>query len=240
MNYINDIDFCVEEGIYNCFIEMTNRDWVKYRIDKSGNFLEVVESFDPVSVCPFSFGFIPRTGKTSEEVLRSVVITPEPLQRLSLVKIRPLGKITVLHNGVREEVIISVPSYSTIKKISIGKVISFFKNVYYKDEDVKLGNYKEDQEIANKIIVTCHEKGAGEVLDKKGVELQEDKKTRGLESSSYSPAPIKAESVEVTYIESKKEEATPQQEATTSIVENSSGERSDIERDWFYKESHQW
>lgn len=242
MNYINDILFSEEDGIFNCVVEMTNGDNVEYAIEPKGRYLEAVRALDPVFVCPFTFGFIPQTISTDLKPTKVVVITPAPLQKLSVVKIRPLGTITVVRGSDEADMIISVPAYSSLKRISVGKVTSFFKNAYYSDvKDVKVKDYFPDPSFARQIIEEDHQEYLDSLRGEAAESYEED-----YASAFYSPVqvaqtegtPIASTTTEETPAvkeEEQKEVASPQEPEIPAVEETTGVEQApveDIENEW--------
>lgn len=158
MNYIKDIPISNGKDLFNCVVEISCGDNTDYQIDDGGEYLVFKRALNSIFVCPFNIGFIPQTRNTKGTLTRAVIISRYPIARLSVVQIRPIGTITVSDKISGEEIIIAVPACSSVKKVSVSKIASFFKNAYYSDiEDISVGNYIQDSDFASKVILGDHQ-----------------------------------------------------------------------------------
>lgn len=220
MNY-TDIPILEKDGAFNCVVEMTNGDNIEYGIESGGEYLVAKRAFDSIFVCPFSIGFIPQTSTIKGSLTRVVIITPFPISRLSVVRIKPLGTITISDGKSEEDVIISVPEYSTIKKVSVGKVISFFKNAYYQDlKGISVGNYIADSEFAKQIIREDH----NDYMDSRIIEDAFEKEDVE-ESVCTEGTPIKVvqHPIDLAVMEKEATESIPKKEEEVQAVEENTG-----------------
>ena len=152
MNFILGVSSQDEDNFYNCVIENSNGDNVVYRIADDGRYLKAMNSMNLMFSFPFSIGFIPRTGNGQGELQRVVVITPNPLQKLSVVPVKILGFVPVTVKGVVINFLVAVPHYSSLRKVSIDKVVSFFKVAYFYPVMSTVGEYVQDEDKAVSLI----------------------------------------------------------------------------------------
>lgn len=152
MNFILGVSAHDEGSFYNAIIENSNGDNVIYRIADDGRYLKAMHALSPMFSFPFSVGFIPRTGHEQGELQRVVIITPNPLQKLSVVSVKILGFVPVTVKGVTINFLIAVPDYSSLRKVSIDKVVSFFKVAYFYPVTATVGEYVQDEDKALSLI----------------------------------------------------------------------------------------
>lgn len=167
MNYISDIDYKVKKSaihgidpsttLYNAVIEISNGDNVKYEVHPSGKYLTAVRTLNPIFRYPFSYGFIPQTLEEDGDGLDVIVITPEPLAHLSVIEIRVLGYVDTVDEGKADRKIIAVPAYSSLRKVSMDKVMAFLKNYKYPDTTGLVGEFTPHIAQADDIIERAHQ-----------------------------------------------------------------------------------
>lgn len=170
MNYMEDIPCKViksaidgldldKNSIYNAVIEISNGDNIKYELHPNGQYLTPVKALNPIFRYPFSYGFIPRTLEEDGDGLDVIVITPEPIARLSVVEVRILGYVPTIDDGVSDVKLIAVPAYSSLKKVSMDKVMAFLKNYKYPEcGRTMVGEYCTNISEAEAIIKCAHER----------------------------------------------------------------------------------
>lgn len=268
MNYFNNIDYKVnksaiqgvsvsEQPVFNSVVEISNGDNVKYEVHPSGKYLTAVRTLNPIFRYPFSYGFIPQTLEEDGDGLDVIIITPEPLEHLTVVEVRVLGFIDTTDKGVSDCKIIAVPAYSSLKRVSIDKVMSFLKNYKYPNtSDTLVGDYVQDSTQAIQKIESAHKrwessldtplqdvkvpkvethvvesKVKGEIeLSKKELEIKEPVEEQPAEE------PVKEEPVqESLQVKVPKEEVKAEQSAPflqKSVESNSSPIRVGVDEDW--------
>jgi len=66
---------------------------------------------------PGNYGIIPNTHHNDAQVLDAIILSEEPIEPGTFVKVKPIGVIR-LHGQVNDDIIISVPSEVKIKDVS--------------------------------------------------------------------------------------------------------------------------
>lgn len=196
MNFILGVSSQDEDNFYNCVIENSNGDNVVYRIADDGRYLKAMQSLNPMFSFPFSVGFIPRTGHGQGELQRVVVITPNPLQKLSVVPVKILGFVPVTVKGVTINFLVAVPHYSSLRKVSIDKVVSFFKVAYFYPVMSTVGEYVQDEDKAVFLIkskVADYEKKMEYIQSP--LEQEEEDVQEEVEVSAQEEEPLETEKV---------------------------------------------
>lgn len=168
INYLTDIDYRVKksaiegetsEELFNAVVEISNGDNIKYEVHPNGKYLTAVRALSPIFHYPFSYGFIPQTLEEDGDNLDVIIVTPEPLAHLSVVEIRVLGYIHTSDGGVSDTKIVAVPAYSTLRKVSLDKIIAFLKNYKYpKNDGTLVGSFVGNVQEAISIIEEAHDK----------------------------------------------------------------------------------
>ncbi len=94
----------------------------KYELDKETGLLILDRILHTSTHYPANYGMIPLTYADDNDPLDVLVLCSEPLQPLSLVRVYPIGVITMLDNGMPDEKIIAIPfsdpNYNVYKSIS--------------------------------------------------------------------------------------------------------------------------
>ena len=217
MNFILGVSAHEEDSFYNCVIENSNGDNVIYRIANDGRYLKAMHALSPMFSFPFSIGFIPRTGHEQGDLQRVVVITPNPLQKLSVVSVRILGFVPVTVKGVTINFLIAVPAYSSLRKVSIDKVVSFFKVAYFYPVIATVGEYVQDEDRALSLIKSkteAYEKKMGYIqspLEQEEVEepVQEEEQVQEVEKAGTPLTIVPSfihKDVDISAVTEKKEE----------------------------------
>lgn len=168
MNYISDIPYKVDKSaihgvegtganIFNAVVEISNGDNVKYEVHPTGTYLTAVRSLNPIFNYPFSYGYIPRTLAEDGDCVDVIIITPQPLAHLSVIEVRLLGYVPTTDDGKRDDKLIAVPAYSSLKRVSMDKVMAFLKNYKYPDNAQSVvGEYVQDSAKAEAIVEEAH------------------------------------------------------------------------------------
>lgn len=159
-NRINSDDFIavieIEKGSKN-----------KYELDKETGHIILDRILHTSTHYPANYGFIPRTFADDGDPLDVLVLCSENIIPLSLVRVYPIGVITMLDGGKLDEKIIAIPfddpNYNTYKDISelpkhitdeMGHFFTVYKSLEKKDTIV---NEAEGAEAAKEIINKCRE-----------------------------------------------------------------------------------
>ncbi len=81
----------------------------KYELDKETGLLILDRILYTSTHYPANYGFIPRTLSDDGDPLDVLVLTSEAINPLTLVKCYPIGVITMLDGGKKDEKIIAIP-----------------------------------------------------------------------------------------------------------------------------------
>jgi len=122
MNIWHDIDpkrITPEEFV--AVIEIQKGSKQKYELDKKTGLLILDRILYTSTHYPANYGFIPHTLADDGDPLDVLVLCSESLLPLSLVKVYPIGVITMNDNGSNDEKIIAIPftdpNYNSYKNI---------------------------------------------------------------------------------------------------------------------------
>ncbi len=93
----------------------------KYELDKETGFLMLDRILYTSTHYPANYGFIPRTYGDDEDPLDVLLICSQPLEPLTLVRAYPIGVISMVDNGRKDEKIIAIafndPNYNNYTSI---------------------------------------------------------------------------------------------------------------------------
>ena len=92
-----------------CVIEISKGSKKKYELDKETGYIILDRILYTSTHYPANYGFIPRTYGDDRDPLDVLLICAEPLEPMSLVRAYPIGVISMIDNGKRDEKIIAVP-----------------------------------------------------------------------------------------------------------------------------------
>lgn len=195
MNYIHDILYKLEgkleAGLYNAVVEISSGENIKYEIDSSGRYLTADRALSPIFTYPFNYGYIPQTLAADGRGLDVVIVSPVPLAHLSVIKVKVLGYVPVSDGNTIDNKFIAIPAYSSLKKVSLEKIIAFFSNYKYPNNaGTSVGNFVSSPAEAAFLIETAHEKyldSIEEVVEGIPEDEFQDQEA-GVENSSEEPA----------------------------------------------------
>ncbi len=110
MNIWHDIspDRILKDSFYSV-IEIAKGSKMKYELDKATGFLRLDRVLYTSTHYPANYGFIPRTYAEDGDPLDVLVLCAEPIEPLALVRCYPIGVISMLDNGARDDKIIAIP-----------------------------------------------------------------------------------------------------------------------------------
>ena len=94
---------------YMCVIEISKGSKNKYELDKETGLLKLDRILYTSTHYPANYGFIPRTFGDDQDPLDVLLLCSEPVAPMTLVHAYPIGIISMLDNGRRDEKIISIP-----------------------------------------------------------------------------------------------------------------------------------
>ena len=95
-------------GEFNVVVEIPKGSKVKYELDKETGMLLVDRVLYSSVVYPSNYGFIPRTLGDDDDPLDMLVIMQEPVQPLSILRVKPIGMMPMVDDGENDEKIICV------------------------------------------------------------------------------------------------------------------------------------
>ena len=134
---------------FMCVVEIPKGSKAKYELDKETGFLMLDRILYTSTHYPANYGFIPRTYGDDNDPLDVLLICAEDLEPLTLVRAYPIGVITMVDNGRRDEKIIAIPfndpNYNMYKSINelpkhifdeMRHFFSVYKNLEHKDTAV--------------------------------------------------------------------------------------------------------
>ena len=102
-------------------IEIDKGSKCKYELDKETGYIILDRVLYTSTHYPANYGFIPRTYGDDNDPLDVLLICAEDLEPLTLVRAYPIGVITMVDNGSRDEKIIAIPlndpNYNIYKSI---------------------------------------------------------------------------------------------------------------------------
>ena len=123
MNIWHDIDAKrITPENFIAVIEIQKGSKQKYELDKETGRLILDRILYTSTHYPANYGFIPRTLASDGDPLDVLVLCSESLLPMSLVKVYPIGVITMKDNGLPDEKIIAIPltdpNYNSYKDIA--------------------------------------------------------------------------------------------------------------------------
>lgn len=105
-----------------CVIEIPKGSRKKYELDKETGYIILDRVLYTATHYPANYGFIPRTYGDDNDPLDVLLICAEDLEPLTLVRAYPIGVISMVDNGSRDEKIIAIPyndpNYNMYKSIN--------------------------------------------------------------------------------------------------------------------------
>lgn len=145
-----------------CVIEIPKGSRKKYELDKETGYIILDRVLYTSTHYPANYGFIPRTYGDDNDPLDVLLICAEDLEPLTLVRAYPIGVISMIDNGRRDEKIIAIPfndpNYNMYKSINelprhIFEEMRHFFTVYKNLEHKKTAvDEIKDADVAVKII----------------------------------------------------------------------------------------
>ncbi len=92
-----------------CVVEISKGSKKKYELDKETGMIILDRILYTSTRYPANYGFIPRTYGDDGDPLDVLLICSESLEPLTLVRAYPIGVISMMDNGRRDEKIIAIP-----------------------------------------------------------------------------------------------------------------------------------
>ena len=110
MNVWHDLDpKYITPGKFTAVIEIPEGSKKKYELDKRTGLLRLDRILHTATHYPANYGFIPRSYGDDGDPLDVLVLCSEELDPLTLVRCYPVGYISMLDGGKRDEKIIAIP-----------------------------------------------------------------------------------------------------------------------------------
>lgn len=139
----------IKPNDFLCVIEIPKGSRKKYELDKETGYIILDRVLYTSTHYPANYGFIPRTYGDDNDPLDVLLICAEDLESLTLVRAYPIGVITMVDNGRRDEKIIAIPfndpNYNMYKSINelpkhifdeMRHFFTVYKNLEHKDTAV--------------------------------------------------------------------------------------------------------
>ncbi len=92
-----------------CVIEITKGSKKKYELDKETGLIMLDRILYTSTHYPANYGFIPRTYGDDGDPLDVLLLCAERLEPMALVRAYPIGVITMIDSGHKDEKIIAIP-----------------------------------------------------------------------------------------------------------------------------------
>ncbi|OPZ08506.1 MAG: Inorganic pyrophosphatase [candidate division BRC1 bacterium ADurb.BinA292] len=89
-------------------VEIPKGSKVKYELDKTTGLLRVDRVLYSSVTYPANYGFLPQTLGDDHDPLDVLVLMQEPVISLSILRVKPIGMMTMIDQGENDEKIISV------------------------------------------------------------------------------------------------------------------------------------
>lgn len=148
-----------------CVIEIPKGSKNKYELDKETGYIILDRILYTSTHYPANYGFIPRTYGDDGDPLDVLLLCSEPVVPLTLVRAYPIGVISMLDGGKKDEKIIAVPfndpNYNCYQDISelpshVIEEMEHFFTVYKALENKTTAiNEKGNREEAIRVIEQC-------------------------------------------------------------------------------------
>ncbi len=152
----------IKPNDFLCVIEIPKGSRKKYELDKETGFIILDRVLYTSTHYPANYGFIPRSYGDDNDPLDVLLICAEDLEPLTLVRAYPIGVISMVDNGRRDEKIIAIPlndpnynMYRSIQELpkhifdEMKHFFSVYKNLEHKETAV---DEVKDADAAIKII----------------------------------------------------------------------------------------
>lgn len=131
MNLLNDVNPISPNGEYvRVLIEIPKGSIHKYEYDPRG-VLTVVRDLDKKYKYPYNYGCVPGTLAGDNDPLDAIVISDEAFKPCTIVNCKVVGLIKMEDNGEEDHKLLCVPSFSSLKKIKLTKILKYLDNYKY-------------------------------------------------------------------------------------------------------------
>lgn len=162
----------IKSDDFYAVVEITKGSKMKYELDKETGLLVLDRILYTSTHYPANYGFIPRTLADDGDPMDVLVLSSESLLPMSLVRCYPIGVITMVDGGKRDEKIIAIPfndptynNYKSIRELPahIFEEMQHFFRVY-KELENKSTSVSEVDDCAAAVAVV--QKSIDEYIDK--------------------------------------------------------------------------
>lgn len=110
MNIWHDMDpSAITADDFSAVIEISKGSSCKYELDKYTGLLRLDRVLYTSTHYPANYGFIPRTYADDGDPLDVLVLCPEPIMPMTLVRVFPIGVMRMIDGGALDDKIIAVP-----------------------------------------------------------------------------------------------------------------------------------
>ena len=90
-------------------IEIPKGSKKKYELDKETGYLKLDRILYTSTIYPANYGFIPRTYCEDNDPLDVLLLCTEEIEPMTMVRCYPIGVITMIDNGKKDDKIIAIP-----------------------------------------------------------------------------------------------------------------------------------
>lgn len=149
---------------FSAVIEISKGSKMKYELDKATGLMRLDRILYTSTHYPANYGFIPLTYADDNDPLDVLVICSEAINPMTLVKVYPIGVLTMTDSGALDEKIIAIPfadpNYNMFRSVfdlpsHVFAEIRHFFEVYKQLENKEtVVNELQGPETAEKIIGT--------------------------------------------------------------------------------------
>ncbi len=99
----------IQPDDFMCVVEISKGSKKKYELDKETGFLMLDRILYTSTHYPANYGFIPRTYGEDEDPLDVLLVCAQTLEPMTLVRAYPIGVISMMDNGRKDDKIIAIP-----------------------------------------------------------------------------------------------------------------------------------
>ena len=152
----------INSNDFICVVEITKGSKKKYELDKETGYLMLDRILYTSTHYPANYGFIPRTYGDDNDPLDVLLLCSESIEPMTLVRAYPIGVISMMDNGRRDEKIIAIPTgdptynhYTDIDQLPghVFEEMRHFFSVYKSLEDKETAvNEVSDRTVAVEVI----------------------------------------------------------------------------------------
>lgn len=155
----------IQPDDFICVIEISKGSKKKYELDKETGFLMLDRILYTSTHYPANYGFIPRTYGDDNDPLDVLILCSETIEPMTLVRAYPIGVISMIDNGRKDEKIIAIPFndpnynfYNDLEELpkhvfdEMSHFFTVYKALENKSTDV---NEVQNRDCAKKIIANA-------------------------------------------------------------------------------------